>query len=100
MGTLTYVHPFGSIHTFFQISLRTNQFPWGSIPLSHGAAGPPTNGCYRTGSRTRSRWSLDFVKNLTILEVGSTGNANRLPESNRKRAIAGYPPDRWFDCRV
>ncbi len=39
---------------------------------SHKAAGPPTKRCYRTQSRTRSRWSLIFIKNLTILEASDT----------------------------
>ena len=40
------------------------------------AAGPPTERCSRTQARTRSRWSLIFVKNLTIFEVNSPTRAN------------------------
>ena len=42
------------------------------VDVIHGAAGPPTKRCYRTQSRTRSRWLLIFVKNFAILANSGT----------------------------
>ena len=37
-----------------------------------GRQGRQPNRCFRTGAITRSRWSLDFVKFLTLFEVSIT----------------------------
>jgi hypothetical protein len=52
-----------------------------AMERSHRAAGPPTNGCYRTVGY------FNFVKNLTIFQVSSTGGV-RWPGKGRWQDIS------------